>query len=79
MVTNLTTRAREIVESSEAEEKRQFLDLVFQNLQLKDGSVSFSVREPFLTMLDFKNRPKEWGNLDLNQSPAGYEGGRFPS
>ncbi len=73
MVTNLTTRAREIVESSEAEEKRQFLDLVFQNLQLKDGSVSFSVREPFLTMLDFKNRPKEWGNLDLNQRPAGYE------
>lgn len=24
-------------------------------------------------MLDFKNRPKEWGNLDLNQRPAGYE------
>lgn len=22
------------------------------------------IREPFLTMLDFKNRPKEWGRLD---------------
>jgi len=25
---------------------------------------SFSAREPFLTMLDFKNRPKGWGRLD---------------
>ena len=69
----LASRAREIFESSEVDEKRQLLDLVFQNLHLKDGSLSFSVREPFLTMLDFKNRPKEWGNLDLNQRPAGYE------
>jgi len=56
-----------IFESSEVDEKRQLLDLVFQNLHLKDGSLSFSVREPFLTMLDFKNRPKEWGRLDSNQ------------
>ena len=67
MVMNLATRAREIFESSEVDEKRQLLDLVFQNLQLKDGSLSFSVREPFLTMLDFKNRPKGWGRLDSNQ------------
>lgn len=64
---NLAARAREIFQSSEADEKRQLLDLVFQNLQLKDGSLSFSVREPFLTMMDFKNRPKEWGRLDSNQ------------
>jgi hypothetical protein len=51
------SRARETFESSEVDEKRQLLDLVFQNLQLKDGSFSLSVREPFLTMLDFKNRP----------------------
>jgi hypothetical protein len=41
MVMNLATRAREIFESSEVDEKRQLLDLVFQNLQLKDGSLSF--------------------------------------
>lgn len=67
MVMNLATRAREIFEGSEVDEKRQLLDLVFQNLQMKDGSLSFSVREPFLTMLDFKNRPKEWGRVDSNQ------------
>ena len=58
---------REIFESSEADEKRQLLNLVFQNLQLKDGSLSVSVREPFLTMLDFKNRPEEWGRADSNR------------
>ena len=64
MVMNLAARAREIFESSEVDEKRQLLNFVFQNLQLKDGSLSFSVREPFLTMMDFKNRPKEWGRCD---------------
>ena len=79
LVMNLAAHAREIFESSEADEKRQLLDLVFQNLQLKGGSLSVSVREPFLTMLDFKNRPEEWGRPDSNwrrpksgdlQSPA---------
>ncbi len=67
LVMNLASRAREIFESSETDEKRQLLDLMFQNLQLKDGSLSVSVREPFLTMMDFKNRPEEWGRLDSNQ------------
>lgn len=64
---NLASHAREIFESSEADEKRQLLDLVFQNLQLKDGSLSLSVREPFLTMMEYKKRPEEWGRLDSNQ------------
>ncbi len=67
IVMNLATRPRDIFESSEVDEKRQLLDLVFQNLQLKDASLSFSLREPFLTMLDFKNRRNGWGRLDSNQ------------
>ena len=64
LVMNLAACAREIFESSEPEEKRQLLDLVFQNLQLKDGSLSISVQEPFRTMMDYKDRPAEWGRLD---------------
>ncbi len=67
LVMNLAARAREIFESSEADEKRQLLNLVFQNLQLKNGSLSLSEREPFLTMMDFKNRPEEWGRADSNR------------
>ena len=58
MVMNLASRVNEIFESSEVDEKRQLLDLVFQNLNLKDWSLLFSVRELFLTMLDFKSRLK---------------------
>ena len=45
LVMNLAARVREIFDSSEADEKPQLLDLMFQNLQLKDGSLSLSVRE----------------------------------
>jgi len=35
MVMNLAARAREIFESSEVDEKRELLNLVFQNLKLE--------------------------------------------
>jgi DNA invertase Pin-like site-specific DNA recombinase len=60
MVLNLAARAREIFESSEVGEKRQLLNLVFQNLQLRGVNLSVSVQEPFLTMLDCKNHPTNW-------------------
>jgi site-specific DNA recombinase len=66
LVMNLAARAREIFESSEIDEKRQLLDLMFQNLQLNDTSLSVQVREPFLTMMDYKKRPGEWGRSDSN-------------
>lgn len=64
---NLADRTREIFESSEVDGKRQLLNLVFQNLQLEDASLSVSVRELFLMMMDFKKCPKGWGRLDSNQ------------
>jgi hypothetical protein len=60
MVLNLAARAREIFESSEVDEKRQLMNLVFQNLQLRGVNLSVSVQEPFLTMLDCKNHPTNW-------------------
>lgn len=67
LVMNLASRAWNLFKSSEVIEKRQLLDLMFQNLQLKDGSLSFTVREPFLTMMEYKDRPGNWGWLDSNQ------------
>lgn len=69
LVMNLALRAREIFESSEVGEKQQLLNLVFQNLELKDGSLSLSVREPFLTMMEFKKRPEEWRWRESNSRP----------
>ncbi len=79
MVMNLAARAREIFESSEVDEKRQLLNFVFQNLKLDGKNLSIQTCELFTTLVNYKKHPKEWGNLDLNQGPTGYEGGRTPT
>ena len=73
MVMNLAARAREIFESSEVDEKRQLLNFVFQNLKLDGKNLFIDTCEPFTTLVDYKQCPKGWGKLDLNQRPAGYE------
>ena len=55
-----------LFESSEVDEKHELLDLVFQNLQLKNESLLLSVHKPFLTMMEFKKWPEEWGRPDSN-------------
>ena len=56
MVMNLAARSREIFLSSEVAEKRQILNLVFQNLKLDDEkSLILEVKEPFLTLMGIKN------------------------
>jgi len=60
MVLNLAARAREIFESSEVGEKRQLLNLMFQNLQLRDVNLSVQVTEPFKTVVDYKECPTNW-------------------
>ena len=59
-VLNLAARAKEIFESSEVDEKRGLLNLVFQNLELRDVSLSVQVHEPFKMMMDFKDCPTNW-------------------
>lgn len=39
-------------EGSEVEEKRQLLDFVFQNLEMKDKKLSVTLREPFKMIKD---------------------------
>jgi len=52
MVLSLARRARQIFESSEVEEKRQLLNFVFQNLELKDKKLFVDYREPFKMIKD---------------------------
>ncbi len=78
MVLKLAAKARELFESSEVEEKRQLLNFVFQNLRLDKKTLLVDTHEPFSTIMGYKQCPREWGNLDLNQGPTGYEGGGPP-
>lgn len=52
MALSLTQRSREIFKSSEVEEKRQLLNFVFQNLELKDKKLLIQYREPFKMIKD---------------------------
>lgn len=60
MVMNLAARAREIFESSEVYEKRELLNLAFQNLKLENKKMLTKFREPFHTMIGYKNCPTNW-------------------
>jgi hypothetical protein len=52
MVLSLARRTREIFKSSEVGEKRQLLNFVFQNFELKDKKLLISYREPFKMIKD---------------------------
>ena len=50
-VLNLAQKALEIFESSEVNEKRQLLNFLLQNLQLKGRKLAFKLKTPFDTVL----------------------------
>src|ERR1700733_10169607 len=78
MVLSLARRAREIFESSEVEEKRQLLNFVFQNLELKDKKLLIHYREPFKMIKDTSflgKRPGMCTEEDSNLQPPGSKPG----
>ncbi len=60
MVMNLEARARGIFESSEVDEKRQILNLVFQNLKLDGEKLLVDMHEPFSIITGCKEHPDSW-------------------
>ena len=66
-VLRLASRAKDLFESSEVEEKRQLLNFVFQNLVLDGEKLVHTLREPFSMIMNMKACPNGWGQLDSNQ------------
>ena len=63
-VLNLAKKAREIFDSSEPEEKRQLLNFLLQNLELKDKNLKYKLKTPFDTVLLANNCSKLLGVAD---------------
>ena len=63
-VLNLSKRAIEIFESSEVMEKRQFLNYLLQNAELKDRQLTFELRSPFNHILEFNSQTREKQGLN---------------
>lgn len=60
MTLNLAKRAYEIFESSEIFEKRQLLNFLLQNLELRGKKLLFELKTPFDTVLQ-ANKCSNWG------------------
>ncbi|HEY4520067.1 MAG TPA: recombinase family protein [Candidatus Paceibacterota bacterium] len=58
-VLNLSRNMREIFESSEPAEKRQFLGLLLQNPTVSGKKLQFTLRKPFDTVLQLAHHPNE--------------------
>jgi DNA invertase Pin-like site-specific DNA recombinase len=73
-ILNLAKKALEIFESSEPQEKRQLLNFVLQNLELRDKKLEYKLKAPFDTVLLANNcsnllpikhvfRTLDWSNI----------------
>jgi site-specific DNA recombinase len=55
----LASKAHDLFKSSELEEKRRIIALVFPNLEMNAAKLVFTLRKPFDMMMNVSHR-KEW-------------------
>ena len=67
----MASRAAELFERSNIEQKRQLVAFVFSNLRLKGKKLGCSLRSPFDLMVDRPEYASWLGDLDLNQGCSG--------
>lgn len=65
-VLDLAKRAKEIYESSKVNEKRQILNFLFSNLEMKDKKAIITLREPFDKLVAVSDHPKCRRRWDSN-------------
>ena len=65
-VLDLAKRAKEIYESSKVDEKRQILNFLFSNLEMKDKKAIITLREPFDKLVAVSDHPKCRRRWDSN-------------
>ncbi len=64
---SLASRAADLFERSNIDQKRQLLAFVFSNLRLRGRKLEFSMRSPFDLMVGRADYPDWLGDLDSNQ------------
>ncbi len=71
-ILNLAQRSQEVFESSEVAEKRQLLNFLLQNLELKGRKLLFKLKTPFDTVLLAHNCSEWLCGQDSNLQPSDY-------
>ena len=67
IIFELASKAHELFRSSEIEEKRRIITILFPNLKMDAEKLVFSLRKPFDMFVDCKDHPMWLGWLDSNQ------------
>ena len=60
----MAKRTEEIYESSKIDEKRQILDFLFSNLEVKDKKAILTLRKPFDKLIAVSDPPRCWETWD---------------
>ena len=63
----LASKSHELFKSSDIEEKRRIITILFPNLKMEGKTLVFSLRKPFDKFVDCQERPEWLGWLDSNQ------------
>ena len=63
----VASHAAELFQSSKVEQKRQIINLLLSNCELKDKKLVYSIRKPFNILMDLNGRKAWLGQLDSNQ------------
>jgi site-specific DNA recombinase len=69
-ILDLSNRAHELFLSSEMEQKRQLIKLVFQNLELKGRLVRYKYAKPFDQIFKYADRQAWLPREDSNLQPS---------
>ena len=72
IVLNLAKKAYEVFQSSEPEEKWQFLNFLLQNLKLEGKKLLFELKTPFDTVLQANKCSTLLRGQDSNLQPRDY-------
>lgn len=67
LLLDLASNAYELFKSSNLDQKRRLLSIVFSNFSLKGKKLEFSITKPFDAMVKWAQGPDWLGNLDSNQ------------
>lgn len=77
-VLDLAKRAKELYESSKVDEKRQILNFLFSNLEMRDKKAIITLREPFDRLVAVSDHPMYRRRWDSNPRNV-FTFTRFPS
>ena len=69
-VLDLASRAYEIFQSSDIKEKRQLLNMIYQNCRLSGKNPLFELRAPFDAIIECANQPTVLRRQDSNLRPG---------